>query len=98
LNSTNICLIPKGSAPTHVSDYWPISLYNVLYKVIAKVLANRLKHVLPSIISPEQSAFIPGRLITDNVLVAFETLHTMNSRLKGNESFMALKLDMIVLN
>jgi hypothetical protein len=94
LNSTNICLIPKGSAPTHASDYRPISLCNVLYKVIAKVLANRLKHVLPSIISPEQSAFIPGRLITDNVLVAFETLHTMDSCLKAKEGFMALNLDM----
>jgi hypothetical protein len=50
--------------------------------------------VLPSIISPEQSAFIPGRLISDNIMVAFEALHTINSRIKGNEGFMALKLNM----
>jgi len=50
--------------------------------------------VLPHIISLEQSAFIPGRLITDNILVAFETLHTMDTRLKGKECFMAMKLDM----
>jgi len=94
LNDTNICLVPKVSSPTKVTDYRPISLCNVFYKLISKVLANRLKHVLPTIISPEQSAFIPGRLITDNILVAFETLHTMDTRLKGREGFMALKLDM----
>jgi len=66
----------------------------VLNKIIAKVLANRLKLILPYVISPEQSAFIPGRLITDNILVAFETLHIMDTRLKGKEGFMALKLDM----
>jgi hypothetical protein len=58
------------------------------------VLANRLKKVLPSIISPSQSAFIPGRLIIDNILVAFEALHTMDAKMKGKEGFMALKLDM----
>jgi hypothetical protein len=50
--------------------------------------------VLNCIISPFQSAFIPGRLISDNILVAFEALHTMNGRLKGRKGFMALKLDM----
>jgi hypothetical protein len=66
----------------------------VVNKLISKVLTNKLKVVLPHIISPEQSAFIPGRLITDNIIVAFETLHTIETRLKGRNSFMALKIDM----
>ena len=53
-----------------------------------------MKKVLPSIISPSQSTFIPRRLITDNILVAFEALHTMDVKMKGKEGFMALKLDM----
>lgn len=91
INATNI---PKGQSPTRVTNYRPISLCNALYKLIAKLLANRLKLILPHIISPKQRAFIPGQLITNNILVAFETLHTMDSRLKGKEGFMALKLDM----
>jgi len=67
---------------------------HVLYKLIAKVMANRLKKVLPFVICPEQSAFILGKLITNNILVGFETLHTMDARLKGKEGYMALKLDM----
>jgi hypothetical protein len=94
MNMTNIALIPKIKKPTRVTEFRPISLCNVTYKIISKVLANRLKKILPHVISPVQSAFIPGRLITDNVLVAYETLHTMHSRITGKKGYMAIKLDM----
>jgi ribonuclease HI len=94
VNHSHIVLIPKTKNPTRVTDYRPISLCNVVYKIVAKVLANRLKLILPIIISSTQSAFIPGRLISDNILVAYETLHTMHARMWGREGYMAVKLDM----
>ena len=57
------------------------------------MLANRLKQIHPDIISPTQSAFVLGHLIIDNVLVAYETLHTMHGRKKGKKGSLALKLD-----
>lgn len=59
-----------------------------------EVFANRLKVVLPHIISLNQSAFIPVKLITDSILASYETLHTMHSRMWGKEGFIAIKLDM----
>jgi hypothetical protein len=94
LNLTHITLIPKNKNPMSVIDFRPISLCNVLYKLISKVLANRLKKVLPTIITPTHSAFILGRLILDNVLAAYETLYTMHMGMKGKKGYMAVKLDM----
>lgn len=94
INYTYLALIPKSPSAASICDYRPISLCNVFYKLIAKTLANRLKQVLPSVISQQQSAFLPGRLITDNVLVAYEALYTMDSPMKGRKGYMAIKLDM----
>uniref|UniRef100_A0A2N9GDB5 Reverse transcriptase domain-containing protein n=1 Tax=Fagus sylvatica TaxID=28930 RepID=A0A2N9GDB5_FAGSY len=94
INHTYITLIPKVQNPEEVVEFRPISLCNVIYKIISKILANRLKIILPHIVSESQSAFIPGRLITDNILVAFETLHHMQHQKTGKTGSMALKLDM----
>ena len=94
INHTNITLIPKVKSPENITEFRPISLCNVVYKLVSKVLANRLKMVLPTVVSENQSAFQAGRVITDNVLMAFETLHYMKNHQSGKSGFMALKLDM----
>jgi hypothetical protein len=79
INYSYTAFVPKSAKASNVKDFRPIRLCNVLYKVIVKVLANRLKQVLPKIISQQQSAFLLGRLISENILVANEALHTMAS-------------------
>ena len=79
INHTFVTLIPKVKNPVSVSQYRPMSLCNVLYKIFSKVLANRLKKFMPDLITEHQSAFARNRLISNNVLVAFETLHCMKN-------------------
>lgn len=92
VNNTNIVLIPKKTDASCLKDYRPIALCNVLYKIVAKVLANRLKAILPNMNSENQSAFVPGRSITDNVLIAFEVIHHMRRKTGGRDGEVALKL------
>ncbi|KAA3462866.1 reverse transcriptase [Gossypium australe] len=85
-NMTNIVLIPKVQNPTSLVDFRLISLCSVLYKLVAKTIANRMQNV--------QSAFVPGRLISDNILLAYEILHTFRQKRTGKNGYMAVKLDM----
>ena len=66
----------------------------MVYKLVSKTLANRLKKILGEIIYPNQSAFVPGRLISDNSILAYEMSHFLRRKRTGRTGFMALKLDM----
>jgi hypothetical protein len=77
VNDTAIVLIPKVQHPESLKVYRPISLCNVVYKIVSKCLVNRLRPLLDGIISESQSAFILGRMITDNALIAFECIHAI---------------------
>ena len=87
MNFTHILLITKKKDPQSMSDYRPISLSNVVNRVVSKVLANRVKCILPYIIFDAQSAFVPDRLITDNTAVAYEILHKLRNRRKGRGAY-----------
>ena len=90
-NHNFIALVPKQNGSHTVHQFRPISLCNIVYKIISKILANRLNALLPKIISPFQSAFVPGRNIQDNSILAHKLLHNFK---KGKGGLMFLKLDM----
>ena len=94
INHTFLTLIPKVKNPETIAQFRSISLSNVIYKILSKVIVNRLKPFLNSIISEAQSAFVADRVITDNILIAFESLHHMKTQCSGKTCFIALKLDM----
>ena len=83
LNHTYITLIPKVSFPDDVTNFRPIILCNIVYKVISKILVNRLKPFLDNVITPFQNAFIHGRNTTDNIFIAHEIFDSFAK--KGQE-------------
>ncbi|WZY68165.1 hypothetical protein YC2023_000405 [Brassica napus] len=93
-NEINVRLIPKILNPQVVADYRPIALCNVFYKTISKLLSRRMQPLLSSIISETQSAFVPGRAISDNVLITHEVLHFLKTSRAEKRCSMAVKTDM----
>ena len=91
INSTFLALIPKEANPGSFERYRPISLCNASYKIVAKILANRIKPLLQKLISPTQGGFVKGIHILDNVIQVQEALHSSHSR---KEQGMLIKLDM----
>ncbi|XP_075499819.1 uncharacterized protein LOC142538372 [Primulina tabacum] len=93
-NATLITLIPRIQEPLSLKDFRPISLCNTCYKILSRAITNRFRPVLDKVIDHFQSAFIPGRLILDNVIVGFECMHWIRSNRKAKTGYAALKLDM----
>jgi hypothetical protein len=77
-----------------LKDFRPITLCNVIYKLISKCIVNRLRGIPDEIISPEQSAFVPARRITDNALIVFECAHAIQKTSGRKEEFCAYKMDL----
>lgn len=90
-----LVLIPKVQGESSLSQFRMVSLCNDVLKIMSKVQANRLKQVPPEIISEVQSTFVPGKLITDNILITYECLHFMKKNRGRNSQYCALKLDMM---
>lgn len=93
LHDTVLVLILKKRDSKTVSDLRPIALCEVFYKIVSKMLSNRLKCILNDIISYNQSAFFPHKHITDNIMVSYEVMHYMNRKTKRKHGFATIKID-----
>ena len=93
MNDAMLVLIPKVLKPERIMQFRPISLCNVLFKIITKAMVLRLKKLMPKLIGPAQANSIPGRLSTENIVVVQEAVHSMRKK-KGRRGWMLLKLDL----
>ena len=93
LNETLISLIPKSPNPESLNNCMPTSLCNTIYKFVSKIVVGRLRPHLDKLISPNQAAFVPGRQGLDNIVIAQELLHSLDTK-KGKVGFMAVKVDL----
>lgn len=93
INTIYICLIPKKDNASTISQYRPISLCNTIYKIITKIIMNRLKPILEQIIHPSQSSFQKNKRAADNAIIVQEIIRNF-AKTKGNNFKMLLKLDL----
>lgn len=93
LNRTNVVLIPKDQNPCSPKDFRPISLCNVTYRIISKVLANKLQPLMSSLVTKHQNAFVKGRCISDNIILTGEILHHIKKQKRSKSFWAALKVD-----
>lgn len=93
INLIYIVLIPKIKNPKRVSNFRPIGLINVIYKITFKVLVNYVKLIISQVISKNQCSFVADTLITNNMLMVYETMHYLNRKRRRKKGTMALKLD-----
>ena len=96
LNQTFITLTPKTFPIEEATQFRPISLYNVTYKIISKILVFRLKPFMDQLITPYQNAFIKGRTITDNILLAHEICDTLKKKKGRKKGYESLKIDLAI--
>ncbi|RDX87514.1 hypothetical protein CR513_31016, partial [Mucuna pruriens] len=92
INNTLLILIPKCNVQTFLHQFHPISLCNVVYKIITKIITIRLKKFMFVLVGPNQCSFVPRRHVTDNVVIAHEIFHSMHKK-KGKSGFMVVKVD-----
>lgn len=92
-NNTLVVLIPKVPNPTSITQFRPISLLNVLYKAVTKLITNRLTHIMPKCIAEGQASFVKGRVIQDNILACKEISHHLEKSCR-KPGYMILKLDL----
>lgn len=93
INETLITLVPKVDPVVSIRNFRPISLCNVSYKIITKILAQRLRQMMGSLVNLCQSSFIPNRQCRDNIILAQEIFHSMRNK-RGKKGWMAIKLDL----
>lgn len=93
VNNTLLVLIPKINKPKFITQFRPIPLCNVVYKILTKAIANRLKPLMDDLISPYQTSFVPRRNIQHNIIIAKEMIHSMH-KMRGTKKFMAIKIDL----
>lgn len=89
-----IYLILKVDTLCNIKQFSPISLCNVLYKVITKILANRLKRIIGKLVALMQCSFVRGRHGSDNIIIVQEAIHSMRTK-NGSKGFMAIKIDIV---